>query len=186
MPGIRIRSLPKAIEGKMREAIRAVAILGLSMVVCSLFLDWYRFDEFGFTITQSGWKAFHSADVALFAMAAAGLALVVKDALGETRKGALALAGLIGLAAVALSLVKMLSPPAHVDGLEFGAFLSLAGSAIWALAGFAELIDVPGTLPTAKSCPDCRMAVPRTATVCRHCGYRFGPAPTMASQPPEA
>ncbi len=171
----------------MRESLRAVAILGLSMVVCSLFLDWYRFDEFGFTITQSGWKAFHSADIALFAMATAGLALIAKDALGETRKGALALAGLIGLAAVALSLAKMLSPPAHVDGTEFGAYFSLVGSAIWALAGFAELINVPGTLPTAKDCPDCRMAIPRTASVCRHCGYRFGPAPTVGGpQPPEA
>jgi hypothetical protein len=170
----------------MREALRAVAILGLSMVVCSLFLDWYRFDEFGFTINQSGWLAFHSADIALFAMAAASLSLIAKDALGETRKGALALAGLIGLAAVALSLAKMLSPPAHVDGIEFGAYFSLAGSVIWALAGLAELINVPGTLPTAKACPDCRMTVPRTASVCGHCGYRFEPAATLGRpRPPE-
>jgi len=160
----------------MREALRAVAILGMAIVVCSLFLDWYRFDEFGFTISQSGWKAFHSADIALFAMVVASVALVAKDAYGETRKGALTLAGMIGLAAVALSLAKMLSPPAHVDGIEFGAYFALAGSAIWALAGFAELINAPGTLPTARDCPDCRMPIPRQASVCRHCGYRFGPA----------
>jgi hypothetical protein len=82
------------------------------------------------------------------------------------------------LAAVALSLGKMLSPPAYVDGIEFGAYFSLAGAAIWAFAGFAELVNAPGTLPTAKDCPDCRMPIPRMASVCRHCGYRFGPEST--------
>ncbi len=164
----------------MREALRVVAIFGLSMVACSLFLDWYRFDEFGFSVNESGWAAFHSADIALCAMAAAGLALVVKDALGETRKGALALAGLIGAAAFALSFVKVISPPVPADAIEFGGFLCLAGSAFWTLAGFAELLNLPGTQPTAKACPDCRMPIPRDATVCRHCSFRFAPPPPQA------
>ncbi len=160
----------------MRASLRVIAIVGAILVACSLFLDWYSVQEFGFSLRVSGWKAFHSADIALVVMAGAALALVVRDSLAETKKGVLAVAGLLGLAAFVLALVKVLSPTVPADSIEVGAYCALVGSAALALAGFAELINVPGTLPTAKQCPDCRMAVPTGASVCRHCGYRFAPA----------
>lgn len=155
----------------MRIALRVISVAGAVIVVGSLFLHWWTqivvTATSRNTVAQSGWHSFHHGDVALAALAGAATVLVVLSYF-VPRRGLMAGIGVLGVAAVALTVRHIASPPESAVSTDIGAYLGLAGAAILAIAGIAGALT-PGT----ERCPDCAKAVPLEAHVCHHCGYRF-------------
>jgi hypothetical protein len=125
-------------EERLRTAARMIAIAGAAIVFGSLFLHWYQTKPWNFhhTVAQSGWISFHDTDIALTAIAAAAIVLAVVSFF-VARRAVMAAIGVLGVAAVALTVRHMDSMPTAAVSIDFGAYLGLAGAAILAIAGVA-------------------------------------------------
>jgi hypothetical protein len=156
----------------MRSVCRVLAIAGAGIVLGALFLHWYKTttNVLGSpgSFTRSGWLAFTGADIALFAFAGAAIVLVLNSFFFSYR-AVMAAIGILGIAAFALTTVKIASPPESVTlsgaeksfteaGLrgtlqaststDVGAYFALVGSAILAAAGLMGAFE-----PTVETRP---------------------------------
>ena len=77
---------------------------------------------------------------------------------------------MIGLILLLVGIALIVINP--IVGFIPGVILIVIGLVILVLSMLAKGAGaVLGTGP--KTCPDCRSKIPRDASVCRHCGYRY-------------
>jgi len=117
---------------------RALLALGSLLLFVSLYLDWYD-------TGQSGWEVFEALDLALTALAVAGVWAAVRyDLVADWVPAALA------LAAVVIVFVQLVGPPPAAGGGDpsTGAWLALAASllmaagAVLSFARFAITVEM--------------------------------------------
>jgi hypothetical protein len=79
---------------------------------------------------------------------------------------------LIAVLLILIGIFVIISNP--ILGLIPGLLLIVVGIVVGVLALLGRGIGAIAGLGETKSCPDCRSRIPASATVCRHCGYRYG------------
>ncbi|TMK69940.1 MAG: hypothetical protein E6G49_11955 [Actinobacteria bacterium] len=130
----------------MRIALRVISIAGAVIVVGSLFLHWWTeivlTGTSPNTVAESGWHSFHHGDAALAAMAGAAIVVAVFSFF-VPRRALMAATGVLGVAAVALTVRHIASPPESAVSTDIGAYLGLAGAAILATAGIGAALLMP-------------------------------------------
>jgi hypothetical protein len=140
----------------MPERINAgqiLVVVGAVALFVSLFLNWYE-GPFGGEGALSAWTTFELLDIVLAGLALVAIAAVVPivRADGPATLVSTRWVPFLGLAAFVLVAVTLLNDPpgARDRGLEFGAWIGLAGAAILAVGGllsFARVSLVISTRP---------------------------------------
>lgn len=123
------------------DAGAAVAAVGGVLLLVSLFLDWYGEDGEGF----SAWTVFELIDLALAAIALLSVAAFLRRSGYDRRLPDMPLLVLGGAALMLTASQLVNSPPAVAFsdlGLETGAWLGLAASALILAGGFMSVARV--------------------------------------------
>lgn len=151
------------------DAGAAVAAVGGLLLLVSLFLDWYGEDGEGF----SAWTVFELIDLALAAIALLAIAAFLRHSGFERRLPEIPLLVLGGAALVLTASQLVDSPPAVAFsdlGLETGAWLGLAASALILAGGFMSVARVSFAVSVEHreqpaEAPPAREPDPETETV---------------------
>jgi hypothetical protein len=122
------------------DSASLLAALGGLLLFVSLFLDWYQ-------PGLSAWTAFEVLDLVLAALGIAAIGVGVRSVLGEDRPrdGALPLLGAAAFLIVGSQLVNH-PPAAQGGGVQGGAWLGLAGTALMAVGGALNAAGVSLTV----------------------------------------
>ena len=70
-----------------------------------------------------------------------------------------------------VGLVLIFSNP--ILGLIPGILLIVVSIVVFVFAMLGRTLGAITSIGSMKTCPDCRSKIPSTASVCRHCGYRY-------------
>lgn len=78
---------------------------------------------------------------------------------------------LIALLLFLVGIMLIVSNP--ILGFIPGILLIVVAIVVGVFALLGRGIGAVASIGTSKVCPDCRSRVPSSASVCRHCGYRY-------------